>query len=127
MSERACRFGFLGTASIARKNWRARRNAGNCALAAVGSRDRGRGRQFIEECQAHVPLTPAPVPCGSYEELIERQDVDAVYLPLPTAVRKEWAIRAAEAGKHVLCEKPCGVTAADVRTMLDGCRKNRVQ
>src|SRR5438105_8792865 len=115
MSEPLCRWGILGTANIARKNWKAIRNAGNSALVAVASRNRDRARQFIQECQAEVALTPAPIPCGSYAELIQRDDIDAVYLPLPTAVRKEWVIRAAEAGKHVLCEKPCGVSCADVR------------
>ncbi len=127
MSAPLCRWGVLGTANIARKNWKAIRNAELAALVAVASRDRARARQFIDECQADVPVTPAPVPCGSYAELIERGDVDAVYVPLPTAVRKEWVIRAAEAGKHVLCEKPCAVTSADLRAMLDACRRNRVQ
>src|SRR5262249_10592676 len=45
----------------------------------------------------------------------------------PTGVRKEWVLRAARAGKHVLCEKPCGVNSADVRAMLDACRTHRVQ
>jgi len=70
---------------IARKNWKAIRNAGNSALVAVASRDPERARRFIEECQADVPLTPAPAACGSYQELLDRDDIDAVYLPLPTA------------------------------------------
>src|SRR5439155_9606728 len=74
-----------------------------------------------------VPLTPAPAPCGSYQELLDRGDVDAVYLPLPTGIRKEWVLYAARAGKHILCEKPCGLSSADVRAMLDACRENRVQ
>ena len=122
-----CRWGILGTANIARKNWKAIRNAGNSLLVAVASRDGDRARRFIEECQAYVPVVPAPIPCGCYQELIERDDIDAVYIPLPTAIRKEWVIRAAGAGKHVLCEKPCGVTSADVRAMLDACRESRVQ
>jgi predicted dehydrogenase len=122
-----CRWGILGTANIARKNWKAIRNAGNSALSTVASRDRARAARFIDECQAEAPLTPPPAPCGSYEELLARGDVDAVYLPLPTAVRREWVVRAAEAGKHVLCEKPCGTSAEDVRAMLEACRKNRVQ
>lgn len=122
-----CRWGILGTATIARKNWQAIRNAGNSALVAVASRNQGRAQQFIDTCQADVPLTPIPAACGSYEELIDRRDIDALYIPLPTGIRKEWVIRAAEAGKHVLCEKPCGVTAADVRAMLDACRKKGVQ
>src|SRR5207302_3020769 len=66
-------------------------------------------------------------PCGGYEELLKRDDIDAVYVPLPTGIRRDWVIRAAEAGKHVLCEKPCGVNSADVRAMIDACRKNNVQ
>ncbi len=127
MAQPLCRWGILGTATIARKNWQALRYAGNAALVAAASRDRARAQRFIDECQANAPLVPAPVACGSYEELLGRKDVDAVYIPLPTAVRKEWVLRAAAAGKHVLCEKPCGVTSADVRAMLDACRENRVQ
>jgi predicted dehydrogenase len=127
MSEPLCRWGILGTANIARKNWKAIGNAGNSVLTAVASRDRERARRFIEDCQASAPLTPVPAACGSYQELLARSDVDAVYIPLPTGVRKEWVIRAARAGKHVLCEKPCGVSSADVRAMLDACGENRVQ
>ncbi len=127
MSGPLCRWGILGTAHIARKLWKAIRNAGNSALVAVASRDRERARRFIEECQADVPLSPAPVPCGTYQELLDRNDIDAVYIPLPTGIRKEWVLHAAQAGKHVLCEKPCAITSADVRAMLDACRDNRVQ
>jgi predicted dehydrogenase len=127
MSQPLCRWGILGTANIARKNWKAIRNAGNSALSAVASRDVVRAQRFIDDCQADVPFTQVPIACGSYEELLGRKDVDAVYVPLPTGIRKEWVLRAAAAGKHVLCEKPCGVTSADLRAMLDACRQNRVQ
>src|SRR5262245_66026921 len=90
MSATLCRWGILGTARIARKNWKAIRNAGNSALVAVASRDPGRACQFIDECQADVPLTPRPAACGSYQELLGRDNIDAVYLPLPTGIRKEW-------------------------------------
>jgi predicted dehydrogenase len=122
-----CRWGILGTANIARKNWKAIRVAGNSTLTAVASRGIARAKQFIDECQADVPFAPAPAACGSYEELLKRADVDAVYVPIPTGVRREWVVKAAEAGKHVLCEKPCGVNAADLRAMLAACEKNRVQ
>jgi predicted dehydrogenase len=59
--------------------------------------------------------------------LLDRSDVDAVYIPLPTGIRREWVVRAAERGKHVLCEKPCGVNADDVKAMIQACAKNRVQ
>jgi predicted dehydrogenase len=122
-----CRWGILGTANIARKNYKAIGNSGNSDLAAVASRDRSRAEQFIRECQADVPLTPAPAACASYQELLERKDVDAVYIPLPTGIRKEWVIRAAESGKHVLCEKPCAMNSADLKAMLEACWKNKVQ
>jgi predicted dehydrogenase len=127
MSSPLCRWGILGTAGIARKNWRAIRNAGNSTLVAVASRDPQRARRFIEECQADVPVLPSPTACGSYQELLDRDDIDAVYLPLPTGIRKGWVIQTAKAGKHVLCEKPCAISVADLRTMLDACRENRVQ
>ena len=127
MSTPFCRWGILGTAHIARKNWKAIRNAGNSTLVAVASRDRERARQFIEECQTDAPLTPRPAACGSYQELLDRDDIDAVYLPLPTGIRKEWVLRAARMGKHVLCEKPCALSSTDLRDMLEACRENRVQ
>ena len=127
MPEQLCRWGILGTASIARKNWKAIRNSGNSTVAAVASRTLDRAQQFIAECQSHVPFDPPPAACGRYEELLERDDVHAVYIPLPTGIRRQWVVRAAEAGKHVLCEKPCGVDAGEVREMLDACRASHVQ
>jgi predicted dehydrogenase len=122
-----CRWGILGAANIARKNWKAMRLAGNTRLVAVASRDVARAKTFIEECQADVSFPTVPVASGSYDELLRRSDIDAVYIPLPTGVRREWVIKAAEAGKHILCEKPCGLTAADVRAMLDACKVHKVQ
>jgi len=127
MSDRICRWGILSTANIARKNWLAIRNTGNAVVTVVASRSIAKSQQFIDECQASAPFATVPKPCGSYDELLKRDDVDAVYIPLPTGVRKEWVIRAAEAGKHVLCEKPVGVLPADVEEMLAACRKNNVQ
>ena len=127
MPQPLCRWGILGAATIARKNWKAMHQAGNSTLVAVASRDRQRAQQFIDDCQRQASFTPAPAACGSYEELLARKDITAVYVPLPTGIRKEWVIRAARAGKHVLCEKPCAVTSGDLREMLDACRENRVQ
>ena len=126
MADRLCRFGILGTANIARKNWEAIRNAENCSLAAVASRTPERAEQFIRECQADAPFDPPPGAC-SYEALLADRSVDAVYVPLPTGLRKEWVIRAADAGKHVLCEKPCAPSAADLEEMIAACRRGKVQ
>ena len=127
MQKTICRWGILGTANIARKNWQAIRNAPNCSLTAVASRDPDRCRLFIGECQQYVPFDPPPRVMGSYEELLASDDVDAVYIPLPTGIRKLWVIRAAEAGKHVLVEKPVGATSQDVHEILAACRQHGVQ
>lgn len=127
MPPQLCRWGILSAANIARKNWKAIRRSGNSIITAVASRDRAKAQQFINECQAHTPFEQVPSACGSYEELLARKDVDAVYIPLPTGIRKDWVLRAAAAGKHVLCEKPCGVDSGEVRAMLDACVKHNVQ
>ena len=87
----------------------------------------GACRRFIAECQQSLPFDPPPRALGSYAELLAATDVDAVYIPLPTVVRKAWAIRAAEAGKHVLLEKPVGATPHDVEEILAACRRCGVQ
>jgi predicted dehydrogenase len=120
------RWGILSTAGIARKNWRAILDSGNSVVTAVASRDVERCLKFIAECQSEYPFRESPVGLY-YDDLIAAKDVDAIYIPLPTGLRKEWVLRAAAAGKHVLCEKPCGLSLADVQEMTDACKKNRVQ
>jgi len=127
MTERHCRWGILGAAGIARKNWQAIRHAGNGRLVAVASRSEKRAAAFIAECQARVSHDPAPRAIGGYAELLACDDIDAVYIPLPTGLRKEWVLAAAAAGKHVLCEKPCGVDADEVREITGACTKAGVQ
>jgi predicted dehydrogenase len=121
------RWGILGTAHIARKNWCAIRHSGNGLVAAVASRSLDRSRKFIAECQADTPFPDPPRACASYEELLGDPAIDAVYIPLPTGTRKPWIIRAARAGKHVVCEKPCAESAADLEEMVAACRENNVQ
>ncbi len=121
-----CRWGILGTANIARKNWKGMRLAGNSTIAAVASREVAKAKKFIDDCQSEVPFPIAAQVC-TYEELLKRTDVDAVYIPLPTGIRAEWVAKTAHSGKHVLCEKPCGVNAAELQAILDACRANRVQ
>ena len=121
------RFGILGAAQIARKNWAAIYHSGNCQIVAVASRDGSRARQMIQDCQPTHPFPIPPRVTEHYESLLEDPAVDAVYAPLPTAVRKQWVIRAAKAGKHVLCEKPCAVSHADLTEMVQVCRRHNVQ
>lgn len=127
MNSDKVRWGILGTADIARKNWLAILNSGNSVVVGVASRDRDRARQFIQHCQSHAPMPDLPEAVGSYEELLVSKSVDAVYIPLPTGLRKEWVLRAAAAGKHVLCEKPCAPNLSDLQEMLEACRRNKVQ
>ena len=128
MTSNPLRIGVLGAAGILRKkNWQAIQCSGNAIIAAVATRDVARTRQFIAERQAEAPFAVTPQAHASYESLLADKSIEAVYLPLPTALRKEWVIRAAEAGKHVIGEKPCAVSAADLREMLAACRRNRVQ
>jgi len=122
-----CNWGILGTANIARKNWKAMWIAGNANLVAVASRDAAKAWAYIDECQAEVPFAKAPDSVGSYEALLQRSNIDAVYIPLPTGIRREWVVKAAQAGKHVLCEKPCGGNAAELKEMIDACSANKVQ
>ena len=121
------RIGFLSTAGIGKKNWQAIFNSGNCVIAAVASRDVTKSRKFIDECQHEFAFAETSRALGSYEELIASPDVDAVYVPLPTGLRKEWVLRAAAAGKHIICEKPCAVSASELDEMISACAKNRVQ
>jgi predicted dehydrogenase len=121
------RIGFLSTAGISRKNWKAINHAGNCVVAAVASRELARSRAYIAELQGAHPFATVPAALGSYEELLCSPAVDAVYVPLPTGLRKEFVVRAAQHGKHVLCEKPCAASTADLQVMLAACRANAVQ
>ena len=100
------RIGFLSTANIGRKNWKSILNSGNCVVSAVASRDAQKSREFIHECQAAHAFEHAPAALGSYDALLTSPDVDAVYIPLPTGLRKEFVLRAAASqSKHVYSVK----------------------
>lgn len=122
-----CRWGILSTAGIARKNWRAIAKTKAGRVTAVASRQVEAAQKFIDECQAHTPQRGDVAALGSYDELLDRDDVDAVYIPLPTGMRKSWIIKAAEKGKHILAEKPAALNASDLEEILEVCRKNHVQ
>ena len=127
MATHKLRWGILGTADIARKNWLGILNSGNSIVVAVASRNAGRAGQFIQFCQSHAPMPAVPQAFGCYEELLASKSVDAVYIPLPTGLSKEWVLSAAAAGKHVVCEKPCATNLRDLEEMLEACRRRKVQ
>lgn len=109
------RWGILSTAHIGTsKVVPAIQRAINSEVVAIASRDESRA-------QAAAARLGVPQAYGSYEELIGAADVDAVYVPLPNHLHLEWTTLAAGAGKHVLCEKPLALTAADARQMVDVC------
>src|SRR4051812_47887913 len=101
------RWGILSTARIAEKIIDGARVAEGAQIVAVGSRDLARAQAFADEHGIERAY-------ASYEELLA-SDVDAVYIPLPNALHVEWSVRALEAGKHVLCEKPLARTEAEAR------------
>ena len=100
------RIGFLSTAGIGKKNWKAIFHSGNAVVSAVASRDVQKSLKFIDDCQREFAFTETPRAFGSYEQLLVSPDVDAVYVPLPTALRKNLVVRAAQNNKHILCENP---------------------
>ena len=127
MSEKKCRWGFLSSAWIGMKNWQSVALSGNGEIVAVASRDQAKAQAWIDECSGHVPFSSKTEAVEGYDVLLAREDIDAVYIPLPTGVRTEWIIKAAKAGKHVLAEKPCGVDVAEVEEILAACNEAGVQ
>ncbi|HEU5012748.1 MAG TPA: Gfo/Idh/MocA family oxidoreductase [Roseiflexaceae bacterium] len=111
MTESPVRWGVLSTANIGRAAViPAIHGARNSTLVAVASRDGERARAFAD-------ANTIPQAYGSYEALLAADDIDAVYIPLPNSMHKEWVIKAAQAGKHVLCEKPLALDADECMAM----------
>src|SRR6476660_8376467 len=106
------RWGVLGSAKIAvRKVVPGMQKGEFCEVAAIASRDRGKA----EEAARTLGI---PKAYGSYEELLADPQIDAIYNPLPNQLHVPWSIKAAEAGKHVLCEKPLSLTVDEARKLL---------
>ncbi len=107
------RWGVLGAANIAVKKVIPAMQAGEfCEIAAIASRDLDKARRAARDLNI-------PKFYGTYEELINDAEIDAIYNPLPNNLHVEWTIKAAEAGKHVLCEKPVAMTAAEARKLIE--------
>ncbi|MEP7345762.1 MAG: Gfo/Idh/MocA family oxidoreductase [Gemmatimonadaceae bacterium] len=111
MTEQKIRWGVLSTANIGRVAVNpAIQASNNGTLFAVASRNAQHAREFAER-------SGIPRHYGSYDALLDDPDVDAIYIPLPNSLHRDWSMRAAERGKHVLCEKPLALNAAECREM----------
>jgi predicted dehydrogenase len=108
------RWGFLGAGSIATKALTpAVHGAKNATLQAVASRDAIRS-QYLEPVKVHA----------TYQDLLDDPEIDAVYISLANHQHCEWSIKALQAGKHVLCEKPIAMDAKEARLMADAAKEN---
>src|SRR5947199_4067090 len=87
-----------------------------CEIAAIASRS-------PETAQAAVAPLGIPKAYGSYEELLAHPEIDAIYNPLPNHLHVPWSIKALQAGKHVLCEKPIALTSAEAQTLVEVARQ----
>jgi predicted dehydrogenase len=106
------RFGILSTAKIGHEQVvPALQDAENCVVTAFASRDLSKARKLADRFGA-------PHAFGSYEEMLASDVIDAVYIPLPTSQHVEWSIKAAEAGKHVLSEKPIALNAGQIEELI---------
>ncbi|GAF07887.1 oxidoreductase [Paenibacillus pini JCM 16418] len=111
------RWGILSTASIALSAFLpGMADSTRGVVVAIASRSMDNANKVASEFDI-------PRAYGSYEELLSDPDVDAIYIPLPNHLHKEWTLKAAEAGKHVLCEKPAALHAKDAADMVEGCKK----
>jgi xylose dehydrogenase (NAD/NADP) len=117
--QRPLRFGILGTAKIARSFVQGLMPSTQVRVDAIASREARKAQEF-------AGALGVPRALGSYEALLADADIDAIYNPLPNGLHAEWSIRALNAGKHVLCEKPLSANAAEARAMFAAARDNGV-
>jgi D-xylose 1-dehydrogenase (NADP+, D-xylono-1,5-lactone-forming) len=110
------RWGLMSTARINRALIPAIRGGGRSELTTVASRTLDRARDYAREWKI-------PRALGSYDALLADPDIDVVYNPLPNHLHAEWTVRALEAGKHVLCEKPLALRVEDVDRVAAACRR----
>jgi len=117
MQKRKIKWGILSTANIGvAKVIPGIQKSELSEVVAISSRD-------IQKAEEAAKKLSIPKAYGSYEALIANPDIDAVYNPLPNHLHVEWTVKAMQAGKHVLCEKPIGLDAEEAQQLLDECRK----
>jgi predicted dehydrogenase len=113
------RMGVLGCAAIAKPFIRDVAPSSAVTIVAVASRTDEKAKDFAAEQGVARHF-------GSYEAMLADPDIDAIYLPLPNSMHAEWAIKAAEAGKHILCEKPMALNRAEASAMVAAARTHDV-
>lgn len=114
------RWGIMGTARIATRVSRAIHAVAGAEAHVIASRS---GEQAASWGAEH----DIPESTEGYQALLENDQLDAIYIPLPPSMHHEWTIKAAEHGKHVLCEKPIAMNASQAEEMAAACRENNVQ
>ncbi len=119
MLKRVLRWGLLGTARINRSIIPPLRASERNQLTAVASRS-------LAQAQAYAAEWNIPRVFGSYAEMLADPEIDVVYIPLPNHLHAEWTIRAAQAGKHVLCEKPLALSVEQVDAVVEAARRHGV-
>jgi xylose dehydrogenase (NAD/NADP) len=112
----AVRWGIVSTAHINRKVIPGAQASPKVDLVGVASRDRARAEEYARQWEI-------PRAFGSYDAMLEDPDIEAVYISLPNTLHCEWSIRAVEAGKHVLCEKPMSRRVAEVEDAFDAAER----
>jgi predicted dehydrogenase len=112
IAQKKVRWGVLSTAAIGLRKVIPGMQLGQFSTVdAIASRDLGKAQQAAAGCGIARAY-------GSYEELLDDPEIDAIYNPLPNQLHVPWTIKAAEAGKHVLCEKPLSLTVAEAKSLL---------
>ena len=121
MSMEKVNWGVLGTAEIGvKQTFAAMRQAENCRMMAIAGRSAEKAAEFAARFGFEKSY-------GSYDALLDDPEIEAVYIPLPNTMHLQWVKRAAEKGKHILCEKPLGVSEAEEQEMFDFCREKGVK
>lgn len=114
------RFGVLSTARIGE----------DCVIPAIHASKKAKlgavASRHLDSAAAFAERNQIPKFYGSYEELLNDEEIDAVYIPLPNHLHAQWTIAAAKAGKHVLCEKPAALNAKQMEQMAEICREHHV-
>ncbi len=118
--KRKIRFGILGCSTIAEKSMiPAIKNSTNSQLHMIGSRSERKGNIFSKKfsCKLH----------GDYNEVLENNEIDAVYISLPPNLHEKWIVKAAKFGKHIICEKPTALSLKSAKKIIKESKKNHIR